>query len=190
MKKKSFPLFFFIVIFYFSLNCSWNNPFAKFINNDEGGEGAGAGGFTMPAGCIMAYWGTTAPDGWLLCNGDLIPTSGTTYENLKTLCGPNTPDLRGMFLRGIQGTRSDGKGDPDVGSRIGGGNMIGSYQDDDYKSHSHYIPRRFSNTYNGDTVLFSDDNEAYYTDHGMETGLKGGNETRPKNVYVNYIIKY
>jgi hypothetical protein len=53
----------------------------------------------VPTGSIMPYIGTTAPNGWLLCDGSAIP-SGIYYDKLKTLTGNNTPDLRAMFLRG------------------------------------------------------------------------------------------
>ena len=53
----------------------------------------------VPTGSIMPYLGTTAPNGWLLCDGNQIP-SGTYYDNLKALTGANTPNLKGMFLRG------------------------------------------------------------------------------------------
>ena len=66
----------------------------------------------IPAGVIVAWAGSTAPDGWLICEGTAI--SRTSYAALYTLCsvtfgsgdGTNTfnlPDLRG---RAIYGTNS------------------------------------------------------------------------------------
>lgn len=54
-----------------------------------------------PTGSIMPYVGSTAPAGWLLCDGTAIP-SGDAYTALKTMLGnaTNVPDLRGMFIRG------------------------------------------------------------------------------------------
>jgi microcystin-dependent protein len=58
-----------------------------------------------PTGSIMPYVGSTAPAGWLLCDGSQIPT-GDAYAALKKILGngstdaTNVPDLRGMFIRG------------------------------------------------------------------------------------------
>lgn len=62
-----------------------------------------------PAGSIMAYAASTAPTGWLLCDGSAV--SRTTYATLFTAISTtwgtgdgsttfNLPDLRGQFLRG------------------------------------------------------------------------------------------
>jgi microcystin-dependent protein len=167
-----------------------------------------------PPGSVIAYMGTTAPAGWLLCNG--LPVSRTNYAALFAVLGTasgagdgsttfNLPDMRGVFLRGVNGLRSDGLADPDDNSTyrtnifIGGntGNAVGSYQADMFAAHQHssfneappqqvlsfqVIPSTGLNTV------------AFGTGVGVQnapgTGFAGGSETRPKNVYVNYIIKY
>jgi microcystin-dependent protein len=48
----------------------------------------------------MPYVGTTAPDGWLMCDGGSIPAE---YANLRAMVGANTPNLRGKFLGGANG---------------------------------------------------------------------------------------
>jgi microcystin-dependent protein len=59
----------------------------------------------VPTGSIIPFVGSTAPVGWLICNGDAIP-SGIEYDALKKVLGSgntpatNVPDLRAMFLRG------------------------------------------------------------------------------------------
>jgi microcystin-dependent protein/uncharacterized protein YjbI with pentapeptide repeats len=66
----------------------------------------------VPAGSITAYYGSTAPSGWLLCDGKTY-TVGTTYGNLyRVLNGSagtatstfTVPDLRGKFLLGASGS--------------------------------------------------------------------------------------
>lgn len=63
----------------------------------------------LPAGMVIAWAGTSAPTGWLLCDGSAV--SRTTYANLFALMGVthgqgdgsttfNLPDYRGQFLRG------------------------------------------------------------------------------------------
>ncbi len=164
-----------------------------------------------PPGAVIAYMGTNAPNGWLLCDGSAI--SRTQYAALFAVIGTssgygdttttfNLPDLRGVFLRGVNGTRSDGNGDPDAANRPGpanganGGNAVGSYQQDMFKTHQHSSYNEggvqqvesFGPTASGcDTVAFGSQPNLQ-NDPG--TGFAGGNETRPKNVYVNYIIKY
>ena len=172
-----------------------------------------------PPGTVVAYMGTTAPAGWLLCNGASV--SRTTYASLYAVIGNasgsadtnsfNVPDLRGRFLRGWN---SDGTGvarDPDAtntnvatggrgASSTGGsvGNNIGSLQYDDIKAHTH-PEKSIQSTATGMNVGgYNWPNNVFDTTTGtMRTaavtpndGIKSGNETRPANVYVNYIIKF
>jgi microcystin-dependent protein len=62
-----------------------------------------------PPGSIIAYMGTSAPSGWLLCDGSIVGTNQypTLFSVIGTSSGLGTnsssfrlPDLRGMFLRG------------------------------------------------------------------------------------------
>jgi len=55
-----------------------------------------------PPGSIMAYLGTSDPDGWLICDGRLIIR--TTYPKLFDVVGPNIPNLQNQFLMGSSGT--------------------------------------------------------------------------------------
>lgn len=52
--------------------------------------------FLVPVGTIAMYGGSSAPTGWLLCNG----TSTTGYPTLAGIVGSTTPDLRGRFAIG------------------------------------------------------------------------------------------
>lgn len=52
-----------------------------------------------PCGAISAYYGTTAPSGWLICDGSSFDTN--KYNKLYQLLGSNTlPDLRGRTIVG------------------------------------------------------------------------------------------
>ncbi len=60
-------------------------------------------GDVMPVGAIIAYGGSTPPPGWLICNGEPVPTSFT--ELIQVLAGSGatkakTPDLRSRFVVG------------------------------------------------------------------------------------------
>jgi microcystin-dependent protein len=160
----------------------------------------------VPVGSVMAYMGTNPPAGWLLCDGASL--SRATYAALYAVIGNSSgtnsattfklPDLRGMFLRGVNGSRADAYTDPDVNSRAAAGaggntNSVGSVQTDQLKSHNH------SNGVNDKLVRNDGNNTIIQTDFnvGQIDCVQaapilpfGGNETRPKNVYVNYIIKY
>jgi microcystin-dependent protein len=103
---------------------------------------AAPGDTSVPPGTIVAFAGMTAPAGWTLCDGSLV--SRTTYAGLFAAIGINfgggdgistfnLPDLRGRFLRGMDG----GAGrDPDAANRTasntGGptGDAVGSLQSD------------------------------------------------------------
>lgn len=89
----------------------------------------------VPPGAVMHFARTTAPSGWLKCNGAAI--SRTTYDALFAAIGTtfgagdgfttfNLPDLRGEFIRGWD----DGRG-------VDGGRAMGSRQAGAIQSHSH-----------------------------------------------------
>ena len=125
----------------------------------------------------------------------------------------NLPDYRGLFLRMVDGAAGR---DPDVTGRTamanGGntGNTVGSVEFDIFGIHSHGVNdpgHSHTTTVNnygaGDTVGYQTsatvDGRVFngfntWTTDGSFTGISirntGGNETRPKNAYVYYIIKY
>ena len=161
----------------------------------SGSSGATSNG--VPVGTILPFGGTLAPAGYLLCDGTAI--SRTTYATLFSVLNTtwgfgngsttfNVPDLRGRFMRGVDGTAGN---DPDNSTRTainaGGnvGNNVGSLQSDQLASHTHGIT--ISNG-SGSSYALSWSN--YLNQSTQQTNAFGGNETRPKNVNVNYIIKY
>ena len=150
-----------------------------------------------PIGTVTANAGTIIPTGWLLCNGQTV--SRATYSSLfaaiSTTYGKgdgsttfNVPDYRGMFLRGVDAGAGN---DPDTVSRVAqgtgtalaGGNL-GTLQADAFASHNHTSGF-------GSVILMNRGSQygTYIQSGSSNTTNTGGNETRPKNVYVNYIIK-
>lgn len=161
--------------------------------------------FGMPlTGMIVAFGGTLAPGGWLMCNGAVV--SRTAFPQLFEVLGTSfgagdgtttfrLPDLRGEFLRGA-----------DAGRGIDAGRGLGSAQDHALQRHNHRlrtdnglagsdfsIPdniwhRGGFNSYPQSNappaVTYSDG-----TDDGGDSGGTWANETRPRNVAVNFIIK-
>jgi microcystin-dependent protein len=154
----------------------------------------------IPAGTILPYGGSVAPTGFLLCNGQTV--SRTTYADLYAVISTSfgagngsttfhVPDLRGRFLRGYDG----GAGrDPDAATRTamnsGGATAdnIGSVQDDEFKSHTHNVAGNGAD--NSGSVAVRLTLIAANTSITNAAQARGGNETRPKNANVNFIIKY
>ncbi len=169
-----------------------------------------AAGDATPVGTIVAFAGSTAPTGWLLCNGAQV--SRTTYSNLYAVTanaygsgdGSSTfhlPDFRGRFLRGVDGTAGI---DPDKATRTamnaGGntGNLVGSVQADAFQGHWHqFVDENVGFTGGGWSKGANIANGATHTDtvrNAITDGVNGTPrttaETRPVNAYVNFIIKY
>ena len=82
----------------------------------------------VPVGTIVSFAGpkSKVPEGWAVCDGSQKDGSSSDwvqlYEAIGTSWGGSgstfyLPDLRGMFLRGVNDTRTDGYRDPDAGSR-------------------------------------------------------------------------
>lgn len=162
-----------------------------------------------PAGSIVAFAGGSAslPKGWLLCDGRSLTKTEhpTLFAAIGTAWGTDSqetfrlPDLRGVFLRGVDDSPTEGPSgnDPDRDARVprysGGvsGNLHGTYQVDQLKSHSHTFRRAtLASNPNAPLGILADDIYKI-ADLQYSTGINptGGSETRPKNAFVNYIIK-
>ena len=190
----------------------------------------------VPPGTIVSFGGGTVPAGWLQCDGSVVSSKkyprlyaaiGTswgagytrtyttneeedsiTVEDIKGDGDFNLPDLRGVFLRGVNGARSDSFIDIDNESRTnlvsGGtlGNAVGSYQTDAIQNHQHRVcwgqPGGPGIWGVGGIEHFYGSNpnpnpaNGSYVDHVAQDILNArvAGETRPVNAYVNYIIKY
>jgi microcystin-dependent protein len=97
----------------------------------------------MGAGTVIAFPGTTAPGGWLLCNGD--PYSRTTYSALFGVIGTdygvgngtttfNVPNFQAAFLRGA-GTQTY----PTTGGTPYAASTINTAQGTALQTHNHAI---------------------------------------------------
>ena len=158
----------------------------------------------VPVGTVIWYGGSTAPTGYLKCNGDAIANgSGTTqsitanFSALYAVVGATLPDIRGEFIRGFD----DGKG-------TDSGRSIRSTQAEAYKSHAHDVTDP-GHTHTGDveaarTVggqMGSGDTHALVgnssrslsidsADSDLTIDSEGGAETRPRNIALLACIKY
>jgi hypothetical protein len=138
---------------------------------------AALAGGGSPAGTVAHYSGDTAPEGWLVRDGSEI--SRTTYADLFAVIGETfgagdgsttfrLPDDRNLFDRGVPS-----------------GGTVGTYQADEFKSHTHYISQPGNSQYEGPSWFNSTD---YLV--SVQTTATGGDETRPKNRHYLPIIKY
>ena len=169
----------------------------------------------VPTGSVHQMATTTAPAGYLKCNGAAI--SRTTYADLFAIIGTtwgagdgsttfNVPDLRGEFVRGWD----DGKG-------TDSGRSFASSQSSANKQHNHtatvndsghnhdFRGFRLEDGSNRSPRAIADDdrrssrNDASDNDtaavQNATTGItvsianNGGSEARPRNIALMYVIK-
>ncbi len=155
-------------------------------------------GIGVPTGTIVAFYGAAAPEGWLLCNGDLVP-AGSDYDILRGIVGANVPDLQGQFLRGLD---PDGASDPEGPAR-----GMGSRQGDAFQGHffkvtiggnlagfASNIPDGEFTAKPSNSTIMGESTQTLIANLIINDGTNGAprtsSETRPKNVAVNFIIKY
>lgn len=147
-------------------------------------------------GEVKMFGGASVPAGFLECNGASLVRA--EYPGLFAVIGTvhgtadgthfNIPDLRGRFPRGYDHGAGN---DPDAAGRTaantGGvtGDNVGSVQDDGFEAHTHGI---------GATNSVSPGGAAEFPNTpvavGIQTMSTGGNETRPKNYSLMFVIKY
>ena len=174
----------------------------KFLTTDGS---ALSWGVPVTPGLVMCWPTAAAPTGWLECNG--ADVSRTTYANLFAVIaetygngdGSTTftlPDMRGYFVRGwAHGTSND----PDKASRTDRGDgttgdNVGTKQGDQYESHSHGFDSASyaqdgSGPSGGTSHLMADGGSPVTANPANTTGSSGGNETRPLNINMMFIIK-
>ena len=153
-----------------------------------------------PVGSIVMWPSATVPSGWLHCNGQSV--NRNTYQDLFNVIGTtygaddanhfDVPDMRGLFVRGWANGESD---DPDRASRTNRGDgttgdNVGTKQDDQYKSHNHNLLYG-SGSFGGSSGAVTPRGSNTPTVPGITDRISssGGNETRPKNIAMMYIIR-
>lgn len=102
-------------------------PWQAFLRTLWERTGGASGGVSVPTGQGSLFFGTDAPDGWLLCDGAAVSRSvysnlfgriGTTWGDGDGFSTFNLPDLRQRFLLGGVSTG------PDTVGAYGGSNEI------------------------------------------------------------------
>lgn len=133
-----------------------------------------------PKGAIIASLQAPQADGYLSANATWYNCVGGTVN------GVSVPDLRGVFLRGL---------DQGAGKDIDGATRAaGSYQADEFKSHTHVANMEIG----AEPTNGGAQSSSAAGSHG-QIGVNykspelndhtGGTETRPKNIAVYYYVK-
>lgn len=144
---------------------------------------------------MVTIWPTlVVPTGWILCDG--LGVSRTTYASLFGVIGTtygagdgsttfNVPDLRGLFLRGLD----EGRG-YDTNDGGAARTLSATPQVDSVKLHSHtwsdLTPQ------DGDDFLLGGETTSADCTTASRTTTNSGSsflESRPYNFALNYIIK-
>lgn len=162
----------------------------------------------VPAGAIVIFAMSGNPAGYLRANGAAV--SRTTYAALFAQIGTyygagdgvntfNLPDLRGLFVRGL-----------DEGRGFDAGRALGTFQDSQNASHTHaassdaqgehthgLLKAASGNNSSGGYVSPANVGNALSTtqpagahSHNITVAASGGNESRPVNIAFIYFIKY
>jgi microcystin-dependent protein len=161
-----------------------------------------------PAGTVSAWLGTGAepPDGWAFCEGQTVDSRDPHYTNLWRAIRDNygdagdgpggmfvLPDLRGLFLRGVDGGRG-----------IDPGRELGTQQPSQVGPHTHPVHdpghshrtdicRSHGNwTFGGNNWATQTCDWAaptYQATTGISVQANAGSETRPVNFSVRYIVR-
>ncbi len=131
---------------------------------------------------------------WMLANGNSV--IGSKYS---LIYAEIVPDLRGMFLRGMNEGRKDGRQDPEERN-------AGGFQSDAFKAHNHgggkhthptYTTGSATGDHTGAIFVVKGTQPPGYVGTHKDDGemsedvikTEGGDETRPKNVAVYYYIR-
>lgn len=174
--------------------CATSNNSENMFARTNGLEGQAQVSQQVPLGSILPFYGSIdqIPQGFLLCNGDVL--DDTKYPRLAShleKANPalrlskheiNLPDLRGVFLRGLDLGRDL---DPETAIRT-----IGHQQKSANLKHTHESHRAIPGSRipidpgDGVTITKQARRELY------SVMSSGNDESRPVNIVVNFVIKY
>lgn len=117
-----------------------------------------------PVGTITAYGGTSAPSGWLFCDGTSISGS---YTELISLVGANTPNLKGRVPVGLNS--SDSSFDSMFET---GGAKTHTLSEAEMPSHTH-TQNSHSHGWTGSYWMDRDSTGGYWTGSGEQMAIAG-----------------
>ena len=167
-------------------------------------------------GVISGFAQSSAPTGWLICDGATIDGDGTSYENLWNAIGTtyggsgqssfNLPDLRGEFLRCSDQGRGVDSGRAHA-STEGDTTKSGWYGYTNFQAHYHtggwgsgYKNWQIKHSGYPDNYGAAETTNAFIAPwyqigqgigyNNMRLSVGDGSETKPRNLAVQFCIKY
>lgn len=156
------------------------------------GKWHSSAGYTVntyaPIGAIFPFGGTSAPSGYLFCDGSAVSRSdysalfaviGTSFGSGDGTATFNVPDLRESVPKGIGLTGNS------ANHLNANGLTLGEFIDDRVQEHTHEVPIPY---YGGSGTGGVPSTARGRTATGSNTGRSGAT-TEVKAVGVNYIIK-
>lgn len=182
------------------------SPFAGQVDPVSGAQATVWSATGCPASTRVEGGKTDSPlnhlesQGWMLCDGrslgvasypELHAVLGFLYGEAGSGAEFRIPDYRGAFLRGLDA----GAGiDPDAGVRWdptgnNTANVVGSLQCDALQDHTHLydITSPAAVSQSGQAA---GTNPTKKQTEGLAAPARFSTETRPRNIAVNYIIKF
>lgn len=149
----------------------------------------------MPTASIMPYAGSSAPTGYLLCDGAAISRStySTLFGLLATTYGSgdgsstfNIPDLRGRVIAGHGGTLLSGSADA-IAATNAHSTKTHTLLIAEMPAHDHTYNRTNNVTAGGSTAI--EDGPITGTVTSSSTGGGGAHNNVQPTIILNYIIK-
>jgi len=179
---------------------------SSLVSFDDGTIGSGVV-FPTFVGMIASFAMSSAPTGWLVCNGaeyaiadygDLHTAIGTTWGALTNGSGGagsthfRVPDLQGAFLRGAGTGSINGRNKP--------GGSVGDFNEDQFQGHHHKAVKQDNLLASGSSqdrtgidvhgVFPAYDGVDDPTTDGVNGTPRFDSETFPYNATIQYCIKY
>jgi hypothetical protein len=163
---------------------------------------------TSPVGEVITFAGATAPSGYLMCDGsavsratyaDLFAVIGTTYGTGNGTTTFNLPDLRGEFIRGLDGGRGidtgRGLGSAQKATIIAGNddndnNMSTMQQVNTYRNDLGWEPADFTGIPSNRVLVGWNTRSSARTFDNTANLDRWMGSVRPRNIAMNYCIRF
>ena len=170
-------------------------------------------GSMVPSGVVSSFAGSSAPTGWLMCDGSTV--SRTTYSDLFSVIGTTygsgdgsttfaLPDLRGRFVAGVDNMGGTDAGRINWSNTLGtsGGSQTHTLSSTNLPPHNHELPDSPDNSGTlGPNYGAAGSDASFNTSIGHHGFMTGPGTIRsaqlnstpvdhmPPAILLNYIIK-